>query len=100
MNNVYNLLESSIVEAMMTWTPKILFPSSQLKISDHTFMINKCKDISTNSTNKSIFVQIVHCQSLSTYPNIIDRLSSQLHCCPQGTLFQFEGYTGVEGKQQ
>jgi hypothetical protein len=88
--DAFNSLESSIEEAM-TWSPKILFPSSQLKISgNNTVILNYFHD----STNKSSDVDIVHLQSLSTKTNIIDKLSSELQY-PKGALFQFEGYKGL-----
>ena len=79
MNDAYTSLKLSI-EAAKTWTPKILFPSTQLKLGDNTCTINK------NNINSD--VDIVKLLSLTSTTDFNYATNLQFP-------FKFEGFNGL-----
>ena len=88
MNDAYTSLELSI-EAAKTWTPKILFPSTQLKLGDNTCTINK------NNINSDI--DIVKLLSLTSTTAFNYATDLQF---PTGAIFKFEGFNGLVQKDE
>ena len=89
MNDAYTLLELSI-EAAKTWTPKILFPSTQLKLDDNTCTINK------NNINSDIdIVKLLSLTSTTAFNSYATNLQF-----PTGAIFQFEGFNGEVQKDE
>ena len=82
MNDAYTSLKLSI-EAAKTWTPKILFPSTQLKLGDNTCTINK------NNINSDI--DIVKLLSLTSTTDFNYATDLQFP-------FKFEGFNGLVQK--
>ena len=89
MNDAYTLLALSIEEAK-TWTPKIIFRSTQLKFGDN----NTC---TINKYNTSSDVDIVKLLSLPSTPDFNYAKELQF---PPGTIFKFEGFNGLEQKEK
>ena len=89
MNDAYTSLELSIEKAK-TWTPKIIFPSTQLKLDDNTCTINE------NNINSDI--DIVKLLSLTSTTGFNSYATDLQY--PTGAIFQFEGFNGVEQKDE